>query len=163
MDADRRQRILKQHITTDRLLGVDAVPRAISDQTVTQAPPPPAVSSTPPDTLRYAPPESLLAIADAPKQTYAEPLPREQRLQILSDIDTHEVKPCTQCDLCQGRTQTVFGEGDPEAPVMFIGEGPGQQEDETGRPFVGRAGELLEKMINAMGFDRGDVYIANVV
>ncbi len=59
--------------------------------------------------------------------------------------------------------QTVFGEGDADAGLMFIGEGPGQNEDEQGRPFVGRAGELLTKMIAAMGFAREQVFIANVV
>src|SRR5690606_28970493 len=73
------------------------------------------------------------------------------------------VKPCEKCELCRGRLNTVFGEGDPDAPVMFIGEGPGQNEDEQGRPFVGRAGELLEKMIVAMGLSRDRVYIANTV
>ena len=67
------------------------------------------------------------------------------------------------CKLCQGRTNVVFGEGSPTAPVMFVGEAPGQTEDETGRPFVGRAGQLLTKIIeNAMGLARSDVYIANI-
>jgi len=78
-------------------------------------------------------------------------------------MDEQEVRGCVKCELCRSRTQTVFGEGDPEAPVMFIGEGPGQHEDETGRPFVGRAGELLTNMINAMGYRREQVYIANLV
>ena len=63
----------------------------------------------------------------------------------------------------QGFTNIVFGEGDPCAQLMFIGEAPGQQEDETGRPFVGRAGQLLEKMIVAMGLSRETVYICNVL
>ncbi|MCC6681294.1 MAG: uracil-DNA glycosylase [Phycisphaeraceae bacterium] len=78
-------------------------------------------------------------------------------------MDEQEVRKCTRCDLCRSRTQTVFGEGDPDAALMFIGEGPGQTEDEQGRPFVGRAGELLNKMIVAMGLAREQVYIANVV
>ncbi|MGB0768581.1 MAG: uracil-DNA glycosylase family protein, partial [Phycisphaeraceae bacterium] len=60
-------------------------------------------------------------------------------------------------------TNLVFGDGDPDAKLMFIGEGPGEQEDKTGRPFVGPAGELLDKMITAMGLSREGVYIANVV
>ena len=70
---------------------------------------------------------------------------------------------CRKCFLCQGRTRTVPGEGNPEARLMFVGEGPGQTEDETGRPFVGRAGELLTKMIEAIELQRDQVFIANVV
>ncbi|HSN53060.1 MAG TPA: uracil-DNA glycosylase [Candidatus Sulfomarinibacteraceae bacterium] len=70
---------------------------------------------------------------------------------------------CTRCRLSQGRTTVVFGEGAADARVMFVGEGPGAEEDRTGRPFVGQAGQLLDRMILAMGFDRGQVYIANVV
>ena len=70
---------------------------------------------------------------------------------------------CTLCRLSEKRQTVVFGEGDPRARVMFIGEGPGADEDRTGRPFVGQAGKLLDRMIFAMGFERADVYIANVV
>jgi DNA polymerase len=70
---------------------------------------------------------------------------------------------CTLCRLSEKRQTVVFGEGDPKARVMFIGEGPGAEEDRTGRPFVGQAGRLLDRMIFAMGFEREEVYIANVV
>jgi len=70
---------------------------------------------------------------------------------------------CTLCRLSEKRQTVVFGEGDPKAAVMFIGEGPGAEEDRTGRPFVGQAGKLLDRMIFAMGFEREEVYIANVV
>jgi DNA polymerase len=70
---------------------------------------------------------------------------------------------CTLCRLSEKRKTVVFGEGDPSAGVMFIGEGPGADEDRTGRPFVGQAGKLLDRMIFAMGFERHEVYIANVV
>ena len=70
---------------------------------------------------------------------------------------------CTRCKLHGGRTHLVFGVGDPAAQLMFVGEGPGADEDQQGEPFVGRAGQLLTKMIEAMGFARSDVYIANVV
>lgn len=70
---------------------------------------------------------------------------------------------CTRCKLAEGRTQVVFGEGDPSADIMFVGEAPGAKEDESGRPFVGPAGQLLTKIIeNAIGIAREDVYIANV-
>lgn len=74
-----------------------------------------------------------------------------------------EALKCTRCVLANGRTHVVFGEGAPDAKLMFIGEGPGEQEDIKGRPFVGRAGQLLDKMIIAMGYKREEVYIANIV
>lgn len=74
-----------------------------------------------------------------------------------------EVMPCTRCKLHQGRRHTVFGEGNPRARVLFVGEAPGAVEDQTGRPFVGPAGQLLDRILqNAMGLQRGDVYIANI-
>jgi DNA polymerase len=74
-----------------------------------------------------------------------------------------ELGDCQRCGLAGGRKTLVFGVGDPSAELMFVGEGPGADEDEQGEPFVGRAGQLLTKMIEAMGFRRSDVYIANVV
>ncbi len=71
---------------------------------------------------------------------------------------------CAACPLStQGRTQVVFGHGDPQAHLMFVGEGPGRDEDEQGSPFVGRAGQLLNKIIEAMKLTRDSVYISNVV
>lgn len=70
---------------------------------------------------------------------------------------------CRRCRLWQGRTQVVFGVGNPRARLMFIGEGPGQEEDRLGEPFVGRAGKLLDAMLRALGLPRSEVYIANVV
>ena len=73
------------------------------------------------------------------------------------------IKGCRFCPLFQGRTQAVPGEGNYQAKLMFVGEAPGRDEDLQGRPFVGRAGQLLTKIIEAMGFKRQEVYIANVV
>ncbi len=70
---------------------------------------------------------------------------------------------CTLCGLHKGRTKGVFGEGNPKAKLMFIGEAPGKEEDLTGRPFVGEAGQLLTKIISAIGLARQEVYITNVV
>jgi uracil-DNA glycosylase family 4 len=70
---------------------------------------------------------------------------------------------CTRCRLAGGRTQVVFGVGNPSADVMFIGEGPGYYEDKQGEPFVGAAGQLLTKLLAEIGLRREDVYIANVV
>lgn len=74
-----------------------------------------------------------------------------------------EIGDCTRCKLHKGRTNIVFGEGNPSARLMFIGEGPGKEEDIKGRPFVGEAGQLLDRLIGRMGFRREEVYIANIV
>lgn len=135
-------------------MGVEAVPL----NTAPDLPPsatPPATPSTP--RLSAAP------IPDPAPSTATEPATREQKIALLKAIQEQEVAACTRCGLCQGRTHAVFGEGDPDARLMFIGEGPGQREDELGRPFVGRAGDLLAKMITAMGLTREQVYITNVV
>lgn len=88
---------------------------------------------------------------------------REDRGAALRHLEA-EVAGCTACSLCQGRTQTVFGVGDPNAEWMIVGEGPGEQEDLQGEPFVGPAGRLLDNMLRAVGRARGDgVYIANIV
>ncbi len=73
------------------------------------------------------------------------------------------VASCTRCELAQTRTRTVFGTGDRKATWMFVGEAPGAEEDRRGLPFVGRAGRLLDAMLSAMGMQREDVYIANVL
>lgn len=71
---------------------------------------------------------------------------------------------CRKCKLCETRNNVVFGVGNPNADILFIGEGPGENEDLQGEPFVGRAGKLLDKMLNAIGLDRNkDIYIANIV
>lgn len=75
-----------------------------------------------------------------------------------------QCKQCQKCGLCKTRTNVVFGVGVPDAEVMFIGEGPGQNEDEQGEPFVGRGGKLLDKMLEAVDLDRKkNIYIANIV
>ncbi len=74
-----------------------------------------------------------------------------------------ELGDCKRCKLCEARTNIVFGVGNPHARLMFVGEGPGADEDKQGEPFVGRAGQKLNEMIQAIGLERKDVYIANVV
>ncbi len=74
-----------------------------------------------------------------------------------------EVAACTQCNLCQTRTQTVFGTGNKSADWMVIGEAPGQHEDEQGKPFVGKAGLLLTEMLRAVGLERDSVFITNIL
>ena len=82
-----------------------------------------------------------------------------KRLAVIAET----VSTCTRCVLSQTRTKTVFARGNPLSDLCFIGEGPGADEDREGLPFVGKAGELLDKMIGAMGYKRDDVYICNIV
>jgi len=97
-----------------------------------------------------APPEIAAAVA---------PADRAAALQMIRD----EIGDCTRCPLHKGRNNLVFGDGSPAARLMFVGEGPGADEDAQGLPFVGKAGQLLNNMIAAMGLKREEVYIANVV
>jgi len=90
------------------------------------------------------------------------PAPPRREQETLEEIRT-DLGDCRRCKLAGGRKTIVFGEGSPSASVMFIGEGPGADEDEQGRPFVGRAGQLLNRMLQLVGIKREDVYIANVV
>ncbi|HEV7132769.1 MAG TPA: uracil-DNA glycosylase [Gaiellaceae bacterium] len=89
----------------------------------------------------------------------AVPVEHVDELQAYAD----SVAGCTRCRLAQGRTQVVFGAGNPHADLMFVGEAPGFHEDKQGLPFVGQAGKLLEKLLAQIGLQRGDVYIANVL
>jgi DNA polymerase len=105
----------------------------------------------PPRKPIFIPPPASLQVVPAAERAAA--------LQLIRD----EIGDCTRCALHQGRNQLVFGDGSPAARLMFVGEGPGADEDEQGLPFVGKAGQLLNNMITAMGLRREEVYIANVV
>ena len=96
--------------------------------------------------------ESLFEAADGGEN-------REERLAELA----RQVAVCTRCDLALSRTNTVFGSGDPYSPLMLVGEGPGENEDATGLPFVGRAGKLLDDILAAVDLTRQDVYLTNIV
>jgi uracil-DNA glycosylase len=82
---------------------------------------------------------------------------------LLGGLDDGQVKSCTACALCETRTRTVFGVGSPRARLVFVGEAPGFEEDRRGVPFVGRAGEMLDRIVVAMGLSRDLVYICNVL
>jgi uracil-DNA glycosylase family 4 len=102
---------------------------------------------------------SFDALAPLPEVRVAVPN-RAEALQAIQD----EIGDCTRCPLAYaGRRKIVYGDGDPAARLMFVGEGPGADEDESGLPFVGKAGQLLNNMIQAMGLKREEVYIANIV
>lgn len=126
------------------------------EKTAPATPAAPAVATGAP--RRIVP--SVPAAAPPPKTTAPAADTDSMGWQELRQAALH----CKECELCATRRSVVFGEGPENARLMFIGEGPGADEDAQGRPFVGRAGELLTRMITAMGFDRAsEVYIANVV
>jgi uracil-DNA glycosylase family 4 len=103
-------------------------------------------------------PLAVPAIAPAPAPVSSGASEQEQWQGLRA-----EVRGCTRCGLCKTRTQTVFGVGEQRAELMIIGEAPGQDEDAQGEPFVGRAGQLLNSMLRAMGNPRETVYIANML
>src|SRR5436309_7063 len=112
---------------------------------------------------------STYSLADSLREAHVAPARQQLReasankAQMLAAV-RERVCGCTKCaHLARSRTQTVFGVGNPDAEIMFIGEAPGADEDQQGEPFVGRAGQLLTKIIKAMGFAREDVYIANIL
>ncbi|HIE64284.1 MAG: uracil-DNA glycosylase [Nitrospira sp.] len=100
--------------------------------------------------------------ADGKKEPIATDPTSQTGLMTLEAI-REEMGDCQRCTLCSTRTNIVFGTGNPHASLLFVGEGPGRDEDLQGLPFVGRAGQLLTRMIAAMGFSRDEVYIANIV
>jgi len=112
-----------------------------------------------PRTVSKPPPQASAVIEQPPSALE----PSSESRPTLADVQ-RELGECTRCRLCEGRNQIVFGDGNPDASLMFIGEGPGQEEDRRGLPFVGRAGELLTKMIEAgLEIPRSEVYICNIV
>jgi uracil-DNA glycosylase family 4 len=112
--------------------------------------------------LRSSQPVAVPAQTPAPAPAEALPVLSQDNAVLLAQVAA-DLQGCTRCKLCDKRKTIVVGEGNPRAELVFVGEGPGEQEDIQGRPFVGRAGELLDKMIEAMGLKREQVYIANVV
>jgi DNA polymerase len=140
---------LARHLAWLRDAGVSELPTPTA--VILRPPPRPLAASTPRDTPTPASVRS--AAADSGKGCGSPEL-----AIIRSDLGD-----CRRCKLASGRTTLVFGVGDPGAELMFVGEGPGADEDLQGEPFVGKAGQLLTRMIEAMGWRREQVYIANVV
>jgi DNA polymerase len=140
-EQQHARRAARQDLEAMRLFGVDFAPvrPADADAAATKTEVEPTVETT--------------ALVDD----------RAARAEALARLKEQHEKSCPHCTTATGHTQTVFGEGDPGAAIMFIGEAPGAEEDRTGRPFVGRAGQKLDEMIAAMGLKREDVYIANIL
>ena len=128
-----------------------------------------AVSAPPPESASAATPTVTAPAIESETPDLASPTGRSAANQNLSPVEALQalrdhIGDCTRCPLAfQGRQNIVFGDGDPQARLMFVGEGPGADEDRQGLPFVGRAGQLLNNMIAAMGLKREQVYIANIV
>ena len=144
-----------------------AQPTVVEDITQSTVPILPRVPSTPPVTPKAVfarravepatPRAARTLFGDEPTSATSMPVSNET----LEDI-WHDIGDCTRCGLCSGRTQVVNTHGNHKARLMFVGEAPGADEDSQGKPFVGRAGQLLTKMIEAMGMKREDVIIGNV-
>ncbi|MFI5381378.1 MAG: uracil-DNA glycosylase [Tepidisphaerales bacterium] len=182
--ADAIRQRLKLWLTSEKAMGLSGEPVVLArSEAPVQTPPAPAAARPAPARpapARPAPARPLPAVAARPAAAIAPAieaslafadygpftapiLPIGEKLRVLNELNTGHVVGCTRCRLHEQRTNTVFGEGDPEAKLMFIGEGPGADEDAQGRPFVGRAGQKLNDMIAAMGLKREQVYIGNVV
>jgi uracil-DNA glycosylase len=140
-DADKRLSELEEKMKFFKEIGADFI--------FTSKRPPVRKEATSPQPVAAAPPPALETALESPARS-------------LSEIHD-EILVCRKCPLAGGRTRAVPGEGNAAAELMFVGEGPGQDEDAQGRPFVGRAGQLLTKIIAAMTYERKDVFITNIV
>jgi uracil-DNA glycosylase family 4 len=149
-------RDLQSHLTWIRETDPSDLPRrppAVAGPSLRASAPPRPAAPVPP---AAEPPKSASPTVPGPASAG---MPSGVSLQLIRD----DIGECTRCRLHEGRTHIVFGVGNPRAEVCFVGEGPGADEDAQGEPFVGRAGQLLNKMIEAMGFRRQEFYICNVV
>ncbi len=175
MDPKTRRKA-RQFIKTDQLLGADSVP--ISNF-VAPVESPIAISHVPAPSLKPGDAVPRFAAASA---SLPPPNPEPRTLNPLPSLPAHQLSPAekaralaeleaqhnAQCPHCVPQRKAtsvnfVFGDGDPNAALMFVGEGPGEEEDRQSKPFVGRSGQLLNQQIQAMGLKREQVYIANVV
>lgn len=145
LNKDQIHGAIARHLQTDMLLGAKSAPLQ-----------PPGRSAGP----------SAAKTASAKPAPHLGPISAQeltQRQEALKNLDQQNVKICTRCNLHQTRTNTVFGQGNPAARLVFVGEAPGADEDLQGLAFVGRAGQLLTKMIEAMGLTRDEVFICNIL
>ncbi len=175
MSEDEARREVLRWLALYRDLGADEL--RLPDAPADVAPPPEAPAVARPRTAPARPSqpgEETPALRSAPPLFAPDALsPDAERIAEVVDLDdpavalarlrSDVVGDCRRCRLCEQRSKVVFGVGDPRAPVMFVGEGPGADEDRIGEPFVGRAGQLLDKILAAMGLARGQVYIGNIV
>lgn len=157
MDADFLRRQVQGHLQSLKLAGVDWLPQGPPLEAPPDVPSPqPPAAHVPAAPDEPADPDMARKKAE-PKDDLAQ---RRKELEMLAEV----VSGCPRCQqLVATRTQTVFGDGQAGAELCFIGEAPGADEDAQGKPFVGAAGQLLNKIIAAMGFTREEVYICNII
>ncbi len=149
---------LKQPVELDQAAGIEFMLREPANAN-------PAATTNKKTAPIVAPAPSPVAPPSTPQPTVT-PVAQLPSTPVTNDTLTaiaHDIAACKACGLCDGRRNTVPGEGHPNPTLLFVGEGPGADEDAQGRPFVGAAGQLLDKMIVAMGLSRDQVFIANVI
>jgi uracil-DNA glycosylase family 4 len=177
--SDRVRRFAAALVETDLLLGIDAVPvdatvdvdtdestDTISVGTASpdaRAERPARLAETRPPTPASPPPPKITVATELRSALPPDDKADGTNADRLAAIREHHAAHCPLCASGDANRSIVFGEGDPQASLVFVGEAPGEQEDQAGRPFVGPAGELLDKMIKALGLGREQVYITNVV
>lgn len=162
---DLATRLVRQHAETSRLMGVDFVPsytRGAGSGPLIQA------TDPAPQGARHEPPIAVVTPAATELFVAAAPAPSGPRDRSASQAALDALRARYESDaphknFVTAHTRIVWGEGDPCARLVFVGEAPGEEEDKTGRPFVGRAGQLLNKMIQGMGLKREEVYICNIL
>jgi len=154
----------------DRAMGLSHAPRNRAAESLAEPAPPSPMAPTQDiaaSERAIARPAPIPAVAPLTPQAIPAPVAQlgtvVRGAEALEALRQRHDRDCPHCTTATAHTQTVFGEGDPQARLMFIGEAPGETEDRLGRPFVGRAGEKLDEMIRAMGLQREQVYIANVL
>lgn len=153
-EGETRVRVKPETLT---MIARKAAPPVASARAAASAPrPTPPVRAPEPVLVPTPPPAPLTPVFDGPRKPKAEV---EAGLTAIAK----EIGACTTCRLCKTRKNVVPGQGNPVPEIMFVGEGPGADEDEQGLAFVGKAGQLLTKIIEAMGFTRDEVFIGNIV
>lgn len=170
MDRQRLARIVRQNLTADGLLGLSFLP--VRPGRPTTPPPPstpdlPAAPSPTPPVRQNAAASQPTAETDMSNELFTSPmtgaaLSAEEKRERLAKLEA-QVAQCTKCALWRTRTQTVFARGSEQAPIVFVGEAPGEDEDAQGKPFVGRAGKLLDRIITAMKLREDEYYICNIL
>ena len=153
----------RAQLETELELGLNGLPAPVSLRPLAAPSRPQASRVAPPVRADRAPATEAPARPPAPAALpESSPSTARERLAILQALQA-EAAQCTRCVLHEKRTKSVFSRGSPDAELVFVGEGPGRDEDLQGEPFVGAAGQLLDRMIVAMGYGRDQVYICNVV
>lgn len=158
-DSDLKEIVeeLKNYLEFQKSMGLKTIPAYKTEiqENISEPPPKKEQRTEPMPKTTDSVDEDIITI-DEPASLF------DGKVMTLEEI-AEEIGDCTRCPLHEGRTNLVFGDGNPKARLMFVGEGPGRDEDMQGKPFVGRSGKLLTKIIEAMGLKREDVYIGNVV